>query len=126
MKKILTILLFALPFFAQAQSTGSDHIESSGTVRFFSGALVRMVNPNIYVTAQYDNASETWTARLEARTVGSDVTEATYEMTFTDTEIDALTPDVSSVTNTEITKNVILQAVVVRLIAVNGSIFAIV
>ena len=115
-KNIIITLFAALPFMAQAQH---DYIECSGTVLLYSGSIERYSSPDIYVDATYQTIREAWVATLQVMATGA-TTEIvkTYQIEFTDAEIDAFTA--SGSTTTEKLKNCVLQAVEDYLSTLNG------
>ena len=117
MKKLLTLLLLALPFLASAQHS---YISSSGNVYLVSGSTERYGSPDIYVDAQYNSITGTWVATLSLFATGATTgIVKTFQMSFDDATIDALTA--SGANNTQKKKNCLLQAVEVELIAATGS-----
>jgi hypothetical protein len=120
MKKLLTYLLFILcSLSAQAQHS---YISSSGNVIFYASSIERYASPDIYVDAQYYSLRGVWIATLKIAVAGTSTEFVkSYQMSFDDATIDALTPTGS--TTTEKTKNVILQAIQANLVVLNGAIF---
>lgn len=115
-KNIIITLFAALPFMASAQH---DYISASGTVLLYSGSIERYNSPDIYVDATYQTIREAWVATLQIMATGATTeTVKTYQIEFTDAEIDAFTA--SGSTTTEKLKNCILQAVEDYLSTLNG------
>jgi len=120
MKKLFTYLLFLLcSLSAQAQHS---YISSSGNVVLYTSSIERYGSPDIYVDAQYYSVRGIWIATLQIAVAGTSTDFVkSYQMSFDNATIDALTPTGS--TTTEKTKNVLLQAVQANLVTLNGAIF---
>lgn len=118
MKKALTILAVLTALSVSAQHA---YISTSGNLVLESGSIERYANPDIYVDAQYNTLAETWTATLSLYATGATTSIIkTFQISFDDATIDALTPTGS--TTTEKTKNCLLQAVEDYLTPFNGSV----
>lgn len=117
MKKILFVIALISCFTANAQHS---YISSSGNVYLVSGSTERYGSPDIYVDAQYNTITGTWVATLSLFATGTTTgIVKTFQMSFDDATIDALTA--SGANNTRKIKNCLLQAVEVELIASTGS-----
>lgn len=117
MKKLLTILLFTLPFLATAQHA---YISTSGNVILYTGSIERYSSPDIYVHGQYDTFRGIWTATIQIAATGATTDFAkAYQFEFSNATIDALTPAGS--TTTQKTKNCVMQAVKNYLSPLNGA-----
>lgn len=107
MKKLLTILLFTLPFMATAQHAS---ISTSGNVMLYTASIERYNSPAIYVDAQYSTSRAVWIATLQIAATGATTDFVkTYQLEFSNATIDALTP--VGTTTTQKTKNCVMQAV---------------
>lgn len=115
-KNIIIALFAALPIVASAQH---DYISASGTVLLYSGSIERYNSPDIYVDATYQTIREAWVTTLQVFATGATTSIVkTYQIEFTDAEIDAFTA--SGATTTEKLKNCVLQAVEDYLSGLNG------
>lgn len=116
MKKLLTILLFILPFLAQAQHS---HISSIGNVILYSGSIERYNSPDIYVDAEYNSIRGVWVATLQIAATGATTGFVkTYQLEFDNATVDAQV--CLGATNTQDMKNCLLQSVEDYLTPLNG------
>lgn len=118
MKKALTILALFAALSASAQHA---YISTSGSLTLESGSIERFASPDIYVNAEYQTLNGVWIATLSLVATGATTgIVKTFQISFDDATIDALTP--SGSTTTEKTKNCLLQAVEDYLTPFNGSV----
>ena len=107
MKKLLTLILFTVPFLASAQHA---YISADSTIILQSGAIEKYEAPDIFVDGHYHTLREVWVATLQIAATGATTDFVkTYQIEFTIAEVNAFTGAGS--TETQIIQNCVLQAV---------------